>query len=216
MHGTNKSNQIYMELINQIRMDKIEIKKETVISAYKNANKEEKEFLEHMFGGDIFKQLNVQIRIKTFKDALDELHSRSDNGDNHAKILIDEYNYIARNYVSCDLLAYCKLRIITEALNEGWKPKFNQGEKRFYPNFRLQTKEELELQDNFSIRIVGRGGYSALAYSGLAYAYADHASSYSDTSYGSRLTFKDQKLAEYAGNQFIELYAEYCFNPLNI
>ena len=102
-------------------MDMIEIKKETVFSAYKNANKEEKEFLEHMFGGDMFKQLNVQIRIKTFKDALDELHSRSDNGDNHAKILIDEYNYIARNTVSvsCDLLAYCKLRIITEALNEG-------------------------------------------------------------------------------------------------
>ena len=199
-------------------MDKIEIKKETVFSAYKNANKEEKEFLEHMFGGDIFKQLNVQIRIKTFKDALDELHSRSDNGDNHAKILIDEYNYIACNTVSvsCDLLAYCKLRIITEALNEGWKPKFNQGEKRFYPNFRLQTKEELELQDNFSSRVVGRGGCNAYAYFGLVYAYALNASSFSSTSFGSRLAFKDQKLAEYAGNQFIELYAEYCFNPLNI
>lgn len=197
-------------------MDKIEIKKETVFSAYKNANKEEKEFLEHMFGGDIFKQLNVQIRIKTFKDALDELHSRSDNGDNHAKILIDEYNYIARNSVSCDLLAYCKLRIITEALNEGWRPKFNQGEKRFYPNFRLQTKEELELQDNFSSRVVGRGGYSAHAYYGLVCANAFNASSLSYSSYGSRLAFKDQKLAEYASNQFIELYAEYCFNPLNI
>ena len=197
-------------------MDKIEIKKETVFSAYKNANKEEKEFLEHMFGEDIFKQLNVQIRIKTFKDALDELHSRSDNGDNHAKILIDEYNYIARNSVSCDLLAYCKLRIITEALNEGWKPKFNQGEKRFYPNFRLQTKEELELQDNFSSRVVGRGGSFANAYCGLVYAYALYASSSSNAHYGSRLAFKDQKLAEYAGNQFIELYAEYCFNPLNI
>ena len=172
-------------------MDKIEIKKETVFSAYKNANKEEKEFLEHMFGGDIFKQLNVQIRIKTFKDALDELHSRSDNGDNHAKILIDEYNYIARNTVSvsCDLLAYCKLRIITEALNEGWRPKFNQGEKRFYPNFRLQTKEELELQDNFSSRVVGRGGGVAGAYDGLVCASASNASSYSSTYYGSRLAF---------------------------
>lgn len=197
-------------------MDKIEIKKETVFSAYKNANKEEKEFLEHMFGGDIFKQLNVQIRIKDFKDALDELHSRSDNGDNHAKILIDEYNYIARNSVSCDLLAYCKLRIITEALNEGWRPKFNQGEKRFYPNFRLQTKEELELQDNFSNRVVGRGGSSAYACFGLVCANAYNASSVSYTSCGSRLAFKDQKLAEYASNQFIELYAEYCFNPLNI
>ena len=199
-------------------MDKIEIKKETVFSAYKNANKEEKEFLEHMFGGDIFKQLNVQIRIKTFKDALDELHSRSDNGDNHAKILIDEYNYIARNTVSvsCDLLAYCKLRIITEALNEGWRPKFNQGEKRFYPNFRLQTKEELELQDNFSSRVVGRGGGVAGAYDGLVCAYVGITSSNSSAHYGSRLAFKDQKLAEYASNQFIELYAEYCFNPLNI
>lgn len=197
-------------------MDKIEIKKETVFSAYKNANKEEKEFLEHMFGGDIFKQLNVQIRIKTFKDALDELHSRSDNGDNHAKILIDEYNYIARNSVSCDLLAYCKLRIITEALNEGWRPKFNHGEKRWYPDFRMQTKEEIELQDKFSSRVVGRGGHYACAYYGLVCAVAYGASSHSYAHYGSRLAFKDQKLAEYAGNQFIELYAEYCFNPLNI
>lgn len=196
-------------------MDKVEIKKETVFSAYKNANKEEKEFLEHMFGGDIFKQLN-QIRIKTFKDALDELHSRSDNGDNHAKILIDEYNYIARNSVSCDLLAYCKLRIITEALNEGWRPKFNHGEKRWYPDFRMQTKEEIELQDKFSSRVVGRGGHSAVAFYGLVYALAGYASSISNTSFGSRLAFKDQKLAEYAGTQFIELYAEYCFNPLNI
>lgn len=199
-----------MELINQIRMDKIEIKKETVISAYKNANKEEKEFLEHMFGGDIFKQLNVQIRIKTFKDALDELHSRSDNGDNHAKILIDEYNYIARNYVSCDLLAYCKLRIIAEALNEGWRPEITQGERRWYPYFILCTKEEFDNNTyNSPSRVVVRGGVNAGAYYGLVYADAYNASSYSDPYYGSRLAFKNNDLAEYAGRQFIDVYADY-------
>lgn len=191
-------------------MDKIEIKKETVFSAYKNANKEEKELLEKMFGSDMLKQLDIQNRIKTFDDALVELHERIDNGDNHAKMLVDEYDYNNHNTVSCDLLAYCKLRIIAEALNEGWRPEITQGERRWYPYFILCTKEEFDNNTyNSPSRVVGRGGSYASAYFGLVYAYAAYASSHSSTNVGSRLAFKNNDLAEYAGRQFIDVYADY-------
>ena len=198
-------------------MNNIEIKKETVFSAYKSANREQKELLEHMFGSDMFKQLDIRNRIKTFDDALVELHERIDNGDNHAKMLVDEYEYNNHNTVSCDLLAYCKLRIIAEALNEGWRPEFTQNERRWYPYFRLCTKEEFDNNTYDSpSRVIGRGGNYASAYYGLVYANADYASSYASTSVGSRLAFKNNELAEYAGQQFIDVYADYYFNPLNI
>lgn len=198
-------------------MNNIEIKKETVFSAYKSANREQKELLEHMFGSDMFKQLDIRNRIKTFDDALVELHKRIDNGDNHAKMLVDEYDYNNHNTVSCDLLAYCKLRIIAEALNEDWRPEFTQNERRWYPYFRLCTKEEL---DNniyyYTSRVVGRGGSGANAYYGLVYASASGASSGSLPYFGYRLAFKNNELAEYAGQQFIDVYADYYLTPLNI
>lgn len=191
-------------------MNNIEIKKETVFSAYKSANREQKELLEKMFGSDMLKQLDIQNRIKTFDDALVELHERIDNGDNHAKMLVDEYEYNNHNTVSCDLLAYCKLRIIAEALNEGWRPEFTQGERRWYPYFMLCKKEEFDNNTCDSpSRVVGRGGGNAGAYYGLVYTNAYNTSSYSDPYCGSRLAFKSNQLAEYAGRQFIDVYADY-------
>ena len=62
-------------------------------------------------------------------------------------------------------------------------------------------------------RVVGRGGNNANANYGLVYANASHASSSAVTFCGSRLAFKSEKLAAYAGRQFAEIYADFCFKP---
>lgn len=146
------------------------------------------------------KPQNVMERIKTFEDALAELSNRAMSGDEDAGKLLDEWKIISSTAGSKDLLAYLKLRIITSALNEGWKPKFEEeNELRCYPWFNLKTS-----------RVVGRGGGSAYAGCGLVCAYANNASSYSYTNFGSRLAFKSKELAAYAGKQFVEIYEEYC------
>lgn len=58
-------------------------------------------------------------------------------------------------------------------------------------------------------RLVGRAFYISVAGGGLAYAYAYNASSNSNGDFGSRLAFKSEELAEYAGNQFIEIFADF-------
>lgn len=111
-----------------------------------------------------------------------------------------------------DVVAFLKLRIITEALNEGWHPKFTEDEYRYYPWFYIYTKEEY---DNFSEkekrRCVGRAGYGAYASGGLVCSDAGGASSYSGASYGVRLAFSNRDLAEYAGKQFIDIWADFVF-----
>ena len=157
------------------------------------------------------KPQNVMERIKTFEDAVVELSNRAMNGDKDAGKLLDEWKIIIFSANSKDLLAYLKLRIITYALNEGWKPKFITGEYRWYFWYDLITKEQYyKLSAEGKSCVIGRGSSSANAYYGRVYAVANNASSYSYTNYGSRLVFKSRELAEYAGKQFCEIYEEYC------
>lgn len=156
------------------------------------------------------KPQNVMERIKTFEDAVAELSNRAMNGDKDAGKLLDEWKIIIFSADSKDLLAYLKLRIITYALNEGWEPKFTNGERRWYCWYELINKEQYDkLSDVAKSRVVCRGGYCASADCGLVYAYAGGASSFSHTGCGSRLVFKSIELAEYAGKQFREIYEEY-------
>lgn len=156
----------------------------------------------------------VTERIKTFEDACNEL------GEDNLMVRVYQ-TLIARagkteqslaEWMGKDVVAFLKLRIITEALNEGWHPKFTEDEYRYYPWFYIYTKEEY---DNFSEeekrRCVGRANNYAAASGGLVCSYADYASSYSDTSNGVRLAFSTRELAEYAGKQFIDIWADFVF-----
>lgn len=49
------------------------VKRENLLNAYKNANDEQKSFLENLFGSETFKPKDIRERIKTFADALHEL-----------------------------------------------------------------------------------------------------------------------------------------------
>ena len=179
----------------------IQIQQENVLNAYKNASDEQKELLEHLFGREVFKPVDVKERIKTFADA--------------AKAVgIEDPEEWESGYsdVEPDILAYFKLRIITKALNEGWEPKFIPGEYRWAPYFLLYTKEEIEKIDaEKKARVVFRSGVNALAFGGVSFAFANFDSAFVSANIGSRLAFKSEELAEYAGKQFTEIYADFIF-----
>ena len=155
--------------------------------------------------GDTLKLVDIKKpiaeRIKTFEDACNEL------GRKHP--FVEDY-WKSDISISKDLIAYLKLRIIVAALNEGWQPKFEKNEYRYYPWFYIYTKEEYDkLDDEKKERCVLRSGSSALLSFGFVFVYAYSDASGSYTFSGSRLVFKTKELAEYAGKQFIDLYADF-------
>lgn len=129
---------------------------------------------------------NITERIKTFEDACREL------GTNHR--LVREWLLCGAG-LSSDLDAYLRLRIITEALNEGWKPQFTKGEERWYLGFYPSDIKK----------------YNKLSSEQRLVSFTNFYSSYTHVSTGSCLVFKSKKLAEYAGKQFTDLYIKFCF-----
>lgn len=188
----------------------ISIQKENVLNAYKNGNQDQKALLENLFGKDMFQPKDIKERVKTVEDACKEL------GDNHPFVL--QYNTLRDSggngiYVA-DIAAYLKLRIIAAALNEGWEPTFDNDECRYYPWFHSYTKEEYEELDEDEkkkYRVFVRSHFSACANGGLVCTVAYYAGSFSSTSYGVRLAFKTEELAEYCGKQFIDIWADFLF-----
>ena len=150
----------------------------------------------------------VTERIKTFTDACNAL------GDEHP--LVKQYQFIEASYkdhypITDDSIAYTKLRIINTALNGVWEPRFTKDDPRYYPWFVLFTQKEFDQVkgDNENSYAAVRASSDPSAYVGLVYAGENAASSYLDGDIGSRLVFKTRELAEYAGRQFIELYADF-------
>lgn len=188
----------------------IEIKKSNVLASYEEARKAGAngymQFLENLFGKELFKPKNVMERVKTFDDALKEL------GDDNqlVKEYYERWQLVGDKDVSKDYVAYLKLRIITAALNEGWEPEFIPGKRRWAPYFLLYTKEEYEkLNDDVRARVVYRSSSNAGAFGGVSFAYASNDSASVNAYIGSRLAFKSEKLAEYAGMQFLDIYADF-------
>lgn len=187
-------------------MDKeLKISAENALAAYNNTDANGRELLEHLFGKEIFAQ-DIKDKVKTFEDAVAIL-----GNDNQAVI---DYYAIADKTCTEDILAFAKLRVIAEALNEGWKPKFDGDECRYYPWFYIYTKkeyEELDEDEKKECRVVGRSHVNAIASGGVAYAFANVASSSSSSNGGSRLAFKTRELAEYCGKQFIDIWEKFLF-----
>lgn len=150
----------------------------------------------------------VTERLKTFEDAREAL------GDEHP--LVKEYWGVVNVDldITQDLIAYLKLRIIVAAINEGWEPKFEKGEYRYFPRFYFYSKEEYDkLDDEVKGRCVLRSGYYTNSYYGFDLTITYHDASYSFTCFGSRLAFRTRELAAYAGRQFIEEWADFMFKP---
>ena len=85
-----------------------------------------------------------------------------------------------------DEIAYVKLKLIAKALNEGWTPDWSNGEwDKWYPWFNMNDSSS-----------AGR------------FSFYDAGNLRSLSAVGSRLCFKSEELADYAGTQFLELYRE--------
>lgn len=142
---------------------------------YKTAPDPIKQSLENLYGKNFFSE-KITDRIKTFEDACDELSIASE-GVLHEALTDDE-------------IAYRKLKIIIQALNEGWTPDWtDKDEYKYYPWFDLSS--------------------GSVLVSGL------YSHWYTNSYVGSRLCFKSRELAEYAGKQFIDIYETFFLIPKN-
>lgn len=185
------------------------ISRENAIAAYDNTNDAGRELLENLFGKEVFTK-DITERVKTFEDACKVL------GDDHP--LVRQYRFSDAAYkghpMSEDSIAYLKLRIITAALNEGWEPQFIEDEWRYFPWFQFFTQKEINemgASEKACVIIISHASYNSSAYVGLTFVHANTVSSYSGGQADARLAFKTRELAEYAGRQFIRLYADFIF-----
>ena len=84
------------------------------------------------------------------------------------------------------LIANYQLMVIAEALNEGWTPNWsNEQWDKWYPWFDMDASSS-----------AGR------------FSFYVAVNLFSISRIGSRLCFKSEELADYAGTQFLELYRE--------
>lgn len=154
----------------------------------------------------------VTERIKTFKDACNELGEEN--------VLVQayrtaEFNTSGNQNDVSDVVAYLKLRVIAEALNEGWEPQFTTDECRWYPWFYLYTQEEIDKMDEERKKTLWLFGGSSTpgANCGLASAHSSDAWSDSGAGVSARLAVKSEELARYFGQQFIDIWSDYVALP---
>ena len=155
-------------------MKTLQIEEKHAWEMYATASPELKKILEDSLGKEFFAQ-KITDRIKTYEDAC-VFFGVAPNA------LPDVNSCLAEDRRS--IIAYYKLTIITRALNEGWRPNWdNDNERKWYPYFLMSP-------GSFAC-----GGTSDWR-------------SYSDAGAGSRLCLKSEALAVYAGKQFSDLYKE--------
>jgi len=133
------------------------------------------------------KKCNIPIteRVKSYEDACREL-----------EIFDQSPSWFSFNYLSSHEINTRKLEIIITALNEGWKPDWNNfHEYKYFPYF--------------SIEKYGGECKGADADAGLGSCFTHAGAGSTNSGVGSRLCFKTRELAEYAGKQFKDLYECY-------
>lgn len=189
----------------------IDFSQEQLVAFYRSTSTDGRKAVKEALGEQFSEALPATERVKTYEDAVKEL------GNDHPLVeAASSAEWRFTNSEDKDIIAYLKLRVIVAALNDGWKPQFVPGERRWYPWYELISKDEYEAMsedEKQERRCVGRSDNNAAAYGGLVCSGANSASSSSDAPLGSRLAFKSEALAEYAGKQFAELFADFCFIP---
>lgn len=201
---------------------KIQIEKEKVQAAYKDACDGVKEMLIKMFGKEVCEAAKPTLddykTIKSYEDACEVLGLTPILSENRNKALCAQFpdHYDFRQNMPKHIIALMKLEIISRALwGKDFQPKPDAEGKEiyWYPWFALYTKKEMEEmseEKRKSLRgalLAGCASYGASA--GFGYLLTDDRSSYSDAAFGFRLCQETPEKAEYFGKQFIELWAEY-------
>ena len=152
----------------------LEITRQAAIKAHDEASTKGKTLLENLFGKRVF-QKDIKQRVTCLDDALRELGK-------------DKLDFEASCVgLSEDEVAYKMLKVIAEALNEGWTPDWSNGEwDKWYPWFKMDDSSS-----------AGR------------FSFGDAVDRYSASDVGSRLCFKSKDLATYAGTQFLDIYKDF-------
>ena len=160
--------------LNNRNMITLQISEQQDRKMYSTASKELKEILEVSCGKEVLSG-NIMDRVKTFEDACKELGRQPYNVDSLMKLGLTKND-----------IAYQKMVVIVEALNEGWKPDVcNSDVERWYPWFKPN------------------GSPSSFAFDDSLCGYGSACAGS-----GSRLALKSEQLANYCGKQFIELWKE--------
>lgn len=154
-------------------MRTLQIKQDSLLAAFRNAGKEGKQVLSDLFGKQVALYDNITDRVKSFEDACQVLGISTN---------VPEVKGLPRKHQKA-IIANYKLIVIAEALNEGWKPNWQDSDEyKYYPWFDMSNP------------------------AGVGYSSAHDTASYTDAAVGSRLCLKNRELAIYFGQTFTDLF----------
>lgn len=201
---------------------KIQIEKEKVQAAYKDACDGVKEMLIKMFGKEVCEAAKPTLddykTIKSYEDACEVLGLTPILSENRNKALCAQFpdHYDFRQNMPKHIIALMKLEIISRALwGKDFQPKPDAEGKEiyWYPWFALYTKKEMEEMSEEKRKSLRGALFGGNAYHGAVAGFgcldAIVRSSSSGADVGFRLCQETPEKAEYFGKQFIELWAEY-------
>lgn len=154
-------------------MRTLQIKQDSLLVAFRNAGKEGKQVLSDLFGKQVALYDNITDRVKSFEDACQVLGISTN---------VPEVKGLPRKHQKA-IIANYKLIVIAEALNEGWKPNWQDSDEyKYYPWFDMSNP------------------------AGVGYSYTISAASTTHATFGSRLCLKNRELAIYFGQTFTDLF----------
>lgn len=154
-------------------MRTLQIKQDSLLVAFRNAGKEGKQVLSDLFGKQVALYDNITDRVKSFEDACQVLGISTN---------VPEVKGLPRKHQKA-IIANYKLIVIAEALNEGWKPNWQDSDEyKYYPWFDMSNP------------------------AGVGYSYTTNAASFTYAAVGSRLCLKNRELAIYFGQTFTDLF----------
>lgn len=103
----------------------LNVDKTNALRAWREADTNCKQMLENLYGKEVFENQNIMDRVKIFEDALKE--TGRPGVPDFSCLPSDMRKYFEAQY---------KMLVITEALNEGWKPNWDDSnEYKYYPWF---------------------------------------------------------------------------------
>lgn len=154
-------------------MRTLQIKQDSLLVAFRNAGKEGKQVLSDLFGKQVALYDNITDRVKSFEDACQVLGISTN---------VPEVKGLPRKHQKA-IIANYKLIVIAEALNEGWKPNWQDSDEyKYYPWFDMSNP------------------------AGVGYSATHSTASSTGARIGSRLCLKNRELAIYFGQTFTDLF----------
>ena len=147
----------------------MELKKETAKKLFSESPDWFKEEMIKSFGKEVFEKRDFK-EIKTFEDACVEM-----------EIDPQSFNFSTD---TPDEAAYKKLKVIVQAINQGWTPDWKDSKQRkWWPYFNLS---------------------SGFGFSLSGYDYVNV-----NAHVGSRLCFETEQKSDYAAKQFSDIYKQF-------